>query len=772
MDPTHRQACIGRKISTGRPTHTGALQTPQVPHETVWREQPDLQAGSSDTLSMDIRSANLRCPTNPLDRCRKTHPAQGEICGHNTFPGENDCLNRTVHTPRETQRTTGQLDTETHGTRKEGFPIHRNVAKYSTTPVTYSHATSTTNTRNITTRRQVSGRQEHSPWRLAALGEPGDPIGRTATTLLETQDNRNVGDIPPTLQVLEHTGKNSSVDMLVNAPVPQATPLLKSHVTGCYHRLNTHATQQEMALPLHTKPVRRVSLIGRLHQLEKLDPEMGRIFKRILDAIVDSKDEILDDQAYSPLTMELTQEDINTLLKAELIKKVNTQQRPNCRVFSVAELTKNRRRWICHTATTNTIENILAASCMKFTKTTIPVEALTQTPTKQIERVTEHFAACVDFASYFHQFALDPEMKLWCFQAQGKMYELETIPTGASFCPALAQIFSFGILRSLKKIHPHIKFDVYIDNVRISGNCESSVNDAMKSFYELCDQLMVDINEPLKETLASSKTSYDFLGIHFDHRKQETSLAPKLNNKISEMHIPRQGEHITIRRYLQMYGLLGYASGIMRIPRADFYVATKFLRRRIGRPLDELCIPWKTSIKALSQWKERILNCPPLHANKRENRATLFTDASNNGYGAVLISACGRVEIIAGSWTPAQRKLHINEKEALTVLLALEKMNLNDFGPKEIELRIDNTTALYSIVKGDSRSHSIAKIVSQIWSTPNWPKISEVRYVASADNNADLPSRLMPKHETHWISNSPFLLSQFNNHFGVTKNRR
>ena len=50
---------------------------------------------------------------------------------------------------------------------------------------------------------------------------------------------------------------------------------------------------------------------------------------------------------------------------------------------------------------------------------------------------------------------------------------------------------------------------------------------------------------------------------------------------------------------------------------------------------------------------------------------TIWTDASNSGYGAVAVIA-GKFVELAGKWSKAESSLHINTKEMLAVQRGLE----------------------------------------------------------------------------------------------------
>jgi hypothetical protein len=157
-------------------------------------------------------------------------------------------------------------------------------------------------------------------------------------------------------------------------------------------------------------------------------------------------------------------------------------------------------------------------------------------------------------------------------------------------------------------------------------------------------------------------------------------------------------------------------------------------------------------------WRSEILKRLPYRISLDKNlEASLFTDSSSEGFGAILFTALGRTEILAGSWNARLVERHINEKEALCLLRALKVMDFSDVN--NIVVWIDNTTALFSIRKGDSRSFPISRIVTRIWANPVWPKITRIEYINTKLNLADLPSRL--QQNLHISSFNPFLHAAF-----------
>lgn len=372
-----------------------------------------------------------------------------------------------------------------------------------------------------------------------------------------------------------------------------------------------------------------------------------------------------------------------------------------------------------------------------------PHSALAKTPIECAVAARKRYGIAVDFTAFFHQFVLPTNLQLWYFRHDNIWYKARTIPTGASFCPAIAQLFSTGLSNAILGRFPLCVINVYIDNVRIAADDVEYVRAAVKYLYELCLKLDITINEDL-QTVLRVVEHYDFLGITYNHIDHTTQHDEKLRNKLIALKTQIIPLSMSLRHFLHCYGLLNYGSAIARHARGRYYLATKFLRRHVGRPLDDEVAVWPSVTRLLLTWRDDVLSAAALHHTVLHDprRATLFTDSSSTGFGAILFTDSGRTEVFAQRWGERTAARHINEKEALCVLKALQTLDLADVD--ELTIMIDNSSALFSLAKGDSRNHFISKVVTSVWSLECWEKVQHVEYVRSEDNRADLPSRLLP----------------------------
>lgn len=456
--------------------------------------------------------------------------------------------------------------------------------------------------------------------------------------------------------------------------------------------------------------------------------------------------------------MELEALDIRTLVDNGLIApKENAHL--EIRTFSVVEERKRRRRWITHTADSNKLEKDVASW---LSKKSPRQDLCTPTPHVATSRLMKQYATAIDFAAYYHQFALDPQDRMWFFRANGREWELTTIPTGSAFAPELAQIFSVALCGWVKYHFPLIVADTYIDNVRFSADDPGYLRDALGCMYELCAQHEVGIviNEPVETALAIiDAQKYEFLGVEYDHRTQEVQICKHVREKIAAS-ATTTDDTLSIRDVLAWYGRLSYATVVYRLARAPYYMATKYLRRRVGRELDAPAKLWPSARKALVEWGRRILEigpCRVTHPDSSLGAATLFTDASGKGYGGVLFTTTGGVAITAGKWAENSSSINVLEARALRFCLVDFTDVLRDVNC--LDVKIDNTSALGALLKTHSPAWELNKEVGLIIASPLWASVRSVQYVRSEDNRADVPSRLGA--HTFIRSSNPFLFKRW-----------
>lgn len=444
--------------------------------------------------------------------------------------------------------------------------------------------------------------------------------------------------------------------------------------------------------------------------------------------------------------MELSDRDIATYAKYGLIVPDTAEGKlshhpPNVRMFSTIEEKAlnnkpKRRRGIGHTADDNVYGDWFDAPVL-------------QSPLEQALSVGQH-ALCIDFASFYHQLRLSAEQQHWYFyDNQGRRWKLTTLPTGATFSPLIAQLISSIICDWIKAKYYFVSAASYIDNIRLSAPTEYAVRIAMETLMKKLSEGQLIVNETTDDIKSANTQLFQYLGIKYSLQDPETievELTEKQKAKLR--HITSEGmETLPMRRVLQYLGVLTFASITLGRPRAPYYHVLKFMRRRASEetPLDGPAEIWPSVIPLIRTWATDLLNKPWEKYPRRSKAAdnwVVFSDASDSGYGVVLLTAHGST-IRAAKWDEASLEFHINIKEALALRAALQLTTdtIKRLRPRvtpNIQFYVDNTSVIGAVRNTISKSWNLNAVLE---SFPYFKPPMQVQYVKSASNIADGPSR-------------------------------
>lgn len=436
---------------------------------------------------------------------------------------------------------------------------------------------------------------------------------------------------------------------------------------------------------------------------------------------------------------QLSQEDVNVLLTAGLIERANPSHltnSPMLHVFSVPEVTKRRRRLICHTVDINKASLADDLPHCNFDGLDSLLDSLLD------DSKGEWHAWTVDIASYYHQFPLDASArKFFRFKVpEIGVFQLCTIPTGQRHCVARAQAFSQFLTRlTLNQANlPLVRcVDVYIDNFLFAFHSKEAASSTREVFTTICNTLGVTLNE-----FAGPQhlVGLEHRGVVFQTSGTATTakISSKTQQKLMDAlrHINRLP---TLADALSIFGVCQYASRIHRLPLFPFYHIYKFIRRRSRLiatsvlSLKEEARIWPSIVGLWERWILEILHTvrTPLLTSCPYH---IVSDASNSGWGAVIFPPGGAPFAVAGSWTPVTSTLHINAKELLALTLAATHVPRGE----KLKLLLDNTSAIAAISNSRSRSFTLNSLLRNF--LPYY-EIASVDYVPSANNIADGLSR-------------------------------
>ena len=319
------------------------------------------------------------------------------------------------------------------------------------------------------------------------------------------------------------------------------------------------------------------------------------------------------------------------------------------------------------------------------------------------------FMASVDLRDAYYSVPIAQEhQKYLKFLWRGQLYKFVCFPNGLAFCPRkftklLKPVTAF--LRQLGYLSVS-----HIDDSYLQGD---DYNDCAKNVLEtirLFDSLRFTIR-PSKSSLIPTQKLI-ILGFVIDSVEMKVypteEKIEKIKNACKEL---LQNSRPTIRQVASVLGFLisifpAALFGPLHFRELDMD-KTEALKLRKGDFDKHMSLSKKACLE-LNWWIDSadtlykpICNTLP--------EITLFTDASNQGWGAVL-NKCR----IGGQRTTLEANNHINYLEMLAVFLALKAFSSHLSG-KHVCIRIDNTTAVADIGKmGTSHSRKRNALTQEI----------------------------------------------------------
>lgn len=479
-------------------------------------------------------------------------------------------------------------------------------------------------------------------------------------------------------------------------------------------------------------------------------PELYTEWKTLTTMWRDGKAFLYYSEQYKDFVLEESPDmnfaDIEILVRGNILFEVELDAvKATARSFTVDEVAKQRRRWILHPKMGNLLFNNKAQD--------IPFPSLQELEQHTI--LSPCGAILFDFSWFFGQFEICLDAALHnCILLRDlsgvlRAFAPRTVPTGACSPPLFAQILSLAVARAARGTDTSITIDVFIDNVRLCGSVAANLNIASKRFRNICAMLGITINDENHDI----QTKYVFLGILFCHITNTISIAEKTRIKLGTCLTSLEkavAEQWTIREISSVFGVCVWAAAILGHLKYHAYYIYKYVRRRSNLNEFQKTTVWPCIVQLWEDWIITLRKGAPkkIFVDGPGNWS-VYTDASDDGWGCTAF--CGnRVFVVAGTWSPALKHQHINLRELNAVRFSLEKMEEsglfsdNSMGTHTVDLFVDNTSTLYQIRGGGSKSYLYNTSIGALnhWCATTGVRITSTQYIASKENPADVWSRL------------------------------
>ena len=442
-----------------------------------------------------------------------------------------------------------------------------------------------------------------------------------------------------------------------------------------------------------------------------------------------------------PARCTLTAEDIQSFLRDGLFERIDKKDVMQwANLWALPEPKKRRRRIILWPSTINSLWR------------------------KIIKGFESHITDCLDHMD-IEEFFIPLDMPAAFFQVEipkelRKYFAVDTsigpvcitrLPMGVSFAPELLQLILKIAIEADKPIDESaINISaVHIDNVLLSSTSEESVITATSRLQDTLKSWggRIDIDE--KAIISEHKGV--FCGAEFNSKRHEYRVKQSSIEKIIH---PTEVD--TVGKHRENISRLLYASRILRIPMADYYFLQKWTRRMYSKIAkgeftaeDTLPKMWQTAEEEYRSLFHRVkknewTSHPKKTALEGLTKTYLITDASLDGWGAVLVQPGRPPKVYSGVWPRRHepKEMTTLEMRALRCTLKAARKRLTNV--RNLSLVGDNTSMKAVLRKGSAFSYELNAELAKVIDVMPRDALIFASYLETSAMPADDPSRGRP----------------------------
>ena len=376
------------------------------------------------------------------------------------------------------------------------------------------------------------------------------------------------------------------------------------------------------------------------------------------------------------------------------------------------------------------------------------------------------FVAQFDYAAYFDQFGLPPEVQEYMVMKTAPvkgndLWTLTRLPMGATFSPAIAQYTTWVICDPLHDI-PGVRVTTMIDNVRIVADSQDAFIMAVQMFLERSDRAGLTLNDDAlpyrtknKRKLAelganNTKKDFEFLGVCYNNDTicNTERLMEKLKHTKNSL-LDEKITHITQRKMAHLLGLLIYMAHTVNISMADHFQLMKIHHNMFqGTPdwdakrelTESLRTHAKELITKLEKNEKRKIPIPSRPSTSIDDYdAVVVFDACKDAWAAKIhdVKTNETIKILKRFKKQIKHSAHAEPTAAKEIIEWLKK----ERNYKKIALVTDHK----ALAMGQTRwwtgfgGHSTAFHINEAFKMING--FAEVFFVEGSKNNCDQDSR-------------------------------
>ena len=343
------------------------------------------------------------------------------------------------------------------------------------------------------------------------------------------------------------------------------------------------------------------------------------------------------------------------------------------------------------------------------------------------------WAATIDLQDAYNHILIHPRARPFLrFAHHNKLWQFRALPFGLSTAPFPFTWVMRTVVKELRGKGTRV--NAYLDDWIFHGPDRSLLLAQVRSFLDLAASLGLQVNRAKSKLTPSQRLEY--LGMQIDLVEQRIYPTPKKCSEIQDLlrGILTSQNSQKASHWAHVIGVLMSQTGF--VPRGRLHIRP--LQSNLSQHWD---YDWKHNSQCLvpcpSHLREHLLWwIDPVNLHKGQvmellpPEATLFTDASQEGWGAHFLHHSAR-----GQWSPVHLSQHINVLEMRAVLEAIYAFQ-SHIQDKSIVLASDNSTVLaYLRKEGGTHSVTLTKLAGQVLSTlDDWGTQLTLRHVPGRKN--------------------------------------
>ena len=276
--------------------------------------------------------------------------------------------------------------------------------------------------------------------------------------------------------------------------------------------------------------------------------------------------------------------------------------------------------------------------------------------------------------------------------------------------------------------------EVYVDNVIFLSNDRAALKRVQQKFEAMCREFSVTIGDS-----APIATECEFRGLKLDLDQQTVRLKQSYVDKLQRRWSLVSSGRMSYAQYQSILGMLVYARYATGTPLSTLFHPFKQLAKLARRHTPQNA-KIDTPRYVCDEMQREITDVcanPPLSPIVDESGIAVYTDASDTGYGAVIVYPEGTIELMSGAFHSVD--WHINVREAWTVLWLLRNTRkLKGI----VHLFVDNMVTKLVIEKTMSKAFHLNSLVTSIYERLRQIGVELIiTYIPSKLNPSDPMSR-------------------------------